>query len=101
MISIYMENKFKNIQKNLNEIICEINNEREYNDNIETDSLKKLKKFNEKINKYNTIEWRTSYVTKTIKETFDTLLNIVVSQNKRITELEKQIETIHEGENNV
>lgn len=101
MISIYMENKFKNIQKNLNEIICDINNEREYNDNIETDSLKKLKKFNEKINKYNTIEWRTSYVTKTIKETFDTLLNIVVSQNKRITELEKQIETIHEGENNV
>ena len=96
-----MENKFKNIQNNLNEIICEINEERAYNDNIETYSLKKLKKLNEKMNKYDTVEWRTTYVTLTLKEAFDTLFCIVQAQNKRITELEKQIETIHEGENNV
>ena len=96
-----MEEKFKNIQDNLNEIICEINKDQEYNDNIETDSLKKLKKLKEKMNTYNTVEWRTSYVTQTIKETFDTLFCIVQAQNKRITELEKQIETIHERKNNV
>ena len=96
-----MENKFKNIQNNLNEIICEINEERAYNDNIETDSLKKLKKLNEKMNRYNSVDWRTSYVTRTIKEAFDNLFCIVQAQNKRITELEKQIETIHEGEKNV
>ena len=96
-----MEEKFKNIQDNLNEIICEINEERKYNGIIETDNLKKIKKLNEKINNYETVEWRTSYVTLTIKETFNALFSVVYSQNKRITELEKQIETIHERKNNV
>jgi len=53
------------------------------------------------MNRYNSVDWRTSYVTRTIKEAFDNLFCIVQAQNKRITELEKQIETIHEGEKNV
>lgn len=96
-----MNDKFKNIQDNLNEIISEINKEKEYNDNIETNSLKKLKKINKKINTYDSSEWQRSYVIKNLKETLNSLFYIVQSQNKRITKLEKQIETIHERKNDI
>ena len=86
-----MEDKIKGIQDTLDNIILEIIKKKEYNKNIESESIRKLYFLNDKTKNYNAIDWSRAYGAKMIDEKFNCLYDIIISQNKRITELEQKI----------
>ena len=86
-----MENKLNSIKLIVEDIKNQVNDENKYNESLKSENINKFSNLVETINNYTTHDWTTGYGMKFKKDALNTLHEIILQQNKRISKLEEII----------
>ena len=86
-----MVEEIKELQTMVNNLVLCLEKKKIEEENMKSICLKELERRVNKICRYNTYELHTGYGIGMLKETLKSLLFVVMEQNKRINNLEKNI----------
>ena len=89
-----MDEKLNSIKLIVEDIQNQVIKDNNYLDSIKSENIKKLSKIIEKSNTYSTHEWNTGYGIKNTQDRINLLFEIILEQNKRISSLEKLVNSI-------
>jgi hypothetical protein len=86
-----MDEKLNSIKLIVEDIQNQVINDNNHLNSIKSENIKKLSKLIEKSNTYSTHEWNTGYGIKNTQDRINLLFEIILEQNKRISNIEKII----------
>ena len=86
-----MENKLNSIKLIIEDIQNQVTDENNYLNSIKNENIKCFEKLVDKINNYTSHDWNTGYGIKHKKDALNTIFEIILEQNKRISKLEELI----------